>query len=253
MSINKKYFCFNSVIPVREDHRDQSEMITQMLFGEVAELIEVHNQWIKISIVHDNYEGWVDNKQLVEIEEGEFEYWKKNPHRQAAYLIKWSSEKGVFTSLRGANTPNNSKFKVANLAFESVASYDNFTNRDISSIAMSYLNAPYLWGGRTNFGIDCSGFTQAVYRFFGINLPRDAYQQVELGKEVSFEERKIGDIAFFHNSKNKIIHVGILLENDKFIHASGRVRVDQLSDIGIINSENGNTTHNLTIIKRLLN
>lgn len=247
-----KYFCFNTVIPVRAEYKDQSEIITQMVFGEVAELLETHNQWRKILIVHDNYEGWIDGKQVIEISDEEFEFWKKNQYKQTDFLSKWSSSLGVFNSLRGANIPNNSKFKVGQYTFERVGSYDRFPNKDISSIALSYLNSPYLWGGKTPFGIDCSGFTQAVYRFLGVNLPRDAYQQAEVGEEVKFEDRKIGDIVFFHNSKNKIIHVGILLEDDKFIHASGRVRVDKLTDKGIVHSENGQLTHNLTIIKRLL-
>ena len=153
-----KYFCFNTVIPVRADYSDQSEIITQMVFGEVAELLDTHNQWRKIRIIHDNYEGWIDNKQVLEVTDEEFQFWKKNQFRQTAFLMRWSSEKGVFHSLRGANIPNTSKFKIGAFTFERIASDEQFANKDISSIAMSYLNAPYLWGGKTAFGIDCSGF-----------------------------------------------------------------------------------------------
>lgn len=247
-----KYFCFNTAIPVRADHKDESEIITQLIFGEVAEEIETYNQWRKIKIAHDNYEGWIDHKQVFEITNIEFDFWQKNQFRQTDFLCKWSTDQGVFTSLRGANIPNNSKFRVGKWTFERLSSFDPFPNKDISSVALSYLNAPYLWGGKTYFGIDCSGFTQAVYRFFGVELPRDAYEQAVHGETVSFSDRQIGDIVFFHNTKNKIIHVGILLEDDKFIHASGRVRVDHLKEEGIIHIENGQLTHNLTIIKRLL-
>jgi cell wall-associated NlpC family hydrolase len=252
MTVNQKYFCHHTVIPVRADHKDQSEIVTQLVFGEVAELLEKHNQWRKIKIAHDGYEGWIDQKQIIKIKEEEFDFWSKNKQRQTAYLAKWSTKQGVFTSLRGANVPNNSKFIVGGMTFEQLTAYDHFVEKDISSIALSYLNAPYLWGGKTQFGIDCSGFTQTVYRFFGVELPRDAYQQAELGSAIGFEERKIGDIAYFHNADQKIIHVGILLEDDKFIHASGRVRIDQLSKEGIIHSENGQKTHNLTCLRRIL-
>jgi cell wall-associated NlpC family hydrolase len=247
-----KYFCFNTVIPVRATHKDESEITTQLVFGEVAEEIETHNQWRKIRIAHDDYEGWIDHKQVIKISDEEFEFWKKNSFRQTDFFCKWKTSEGVFTSLRGANIPNNLKFKVGQMTFVRIAHSDAFSNKDISSIALSYLNAPYLWGGKTYFGIDCSGFTQAVYRFYGINLPRDAYEQANHGETIAFSDRKIGDIAFFHNAKNKITHVGILLEDDKFIHASGRVRIDILREKGIFHSDNGELTHDLTIIKRLI-
>ncbi len=252
MIATKKYFCYTTIVPVRADHKDQSEIVTQMVFGEVATLLDTYNQWRKIKIAHDGYEGWIDHKQVIEIKEEEYDFWSKNKQRQTAYLAKWSTKLGVFTSLRGANIPNNSKFIVGGMSFEQLSTFEHFTEKDISSIALSYLNAPYLWGGKTQFGIDCSGFTQTVYRFLGVELPRDAYQQAECGEHINFEDRQIGDIAYFHNSQQKIIHVGILLEDDKFIHASGRVKIDQLTKEGIIHSENGQKTHNLTCLRRVL-
>mgnify|MGYP003978580471 FL=1 len=122
----------------------------------------------------------------------------------------------------------------------------------ITENAMMYLNSPYLWGGRTPFGIDCSGFTQMVYRLQGIDLPRDAYQQAEVGTTLSFvEESEAGDLAFFDNAEGKVIHVGIILDNNHIIHASGKVRIDRIDQQGIFNKEEGKHTHKLRLIKSI--
>ena len=119
--------------------------------------------------------------------------------------------------------------------------------------ALGFLNAPYLWGGRSFFGIDCSGFTQIIYKINGIKLPRDAYQQVECGEALDFvEEAKGGDLAFFENENGDIIHVGIMLDDQKIIHAHGKVRIDELDSIGVFNKEQNKHTHKLRIIKRIV-
>jgi cell wall-associated NlpC family hydrolase len=119
--------------------------------------------------------------------------------------------------------------------------------------ALMYLHAPYLWGGRSPFGIDCSGFVQVVYKFSGIQLPRDAWQQAEKGDLLSFiEESAPGDLAFFDNDEGTIIHVGILLENNRIIHASGKVRIDVIDHQGIYNRDLRAYTHNLRLIKSIL-
>ena len=118
--------------------------------------------------------------------------------------------------------------------------------------ALIYLNAPYLWGGRSPFGIDCSGFIQMVYRLQGINLPRDAYQQAEFGKKLSLIESEAGDLAFFDNKNHKVTHVGIILNDDNIIHASGRVRIDKFDQQGIYNKKLDNYTHKLQFIKSIV-
>ena len=126
------------------------------------------------------------------------------------------------------------------------------TKEKLVGNALIYLNTPYLWGGRSPFGIDCSGFTQVVYRLQGISLPRDAYQQAEIGTTLSFiEESEPGDLAFFDNNEGKIIHVGIILENNHIIHASGKVRIDRIDQQGIFNKEKGQHTHKLRLIKSI--
>jgi cell wall-associated NlpC family hydrolase len=118
---------------------------------------------------------------------------------------------------------------------------------------MLFLNSAYLWGGRSIFGVDCSGFCQTVFRFIGIPLLRDAYQQASQGEAIGFlEETKLGDLAFFDNEEGRITHVGMLLDQDTIIHASGRVRMDTIDHLGIVNVDTGLHTHKLRIIKRML-
>jgi gamma-D-glutamyl-L-lysine dipeptidyl-peptidase len=121
----------------------------------------------------------------------------------------------------------------------------------IRELVLSWLNAPYQWGGRSVFGVDCSGFTQIIFRQLGIKLMRDAYQQAESGEMVNFiSEGRCGDLAFFDNDDKKIVHTGILLGNDEIIHASGRVRIDKIDHYGIFNTEKNSYSHHLRMIKR---
>jgi cell wall-associated NlpC family hydrolase len=123
--------------------------------------------------------------------------------------------------------------------------------RELEKLAFVFLNTPYLWGGKSVFGADCSGFTQTVFRFVDIPLLRDAWQQATMGEEVnSLKTVRRGDLAFFDNADGKITHVGIILNNKKIIHASGKVRVDKLMEEGIINGDTKQLTHRLKLIRR---
>ncbi len=115
------------------------------------------------------------------------------------------------------------------------------------------MNAPYLWGGKTPFGIDCSGFTQMVYKLNGHALLRDASEQASQGIALSFiEESEPGDLAFFDNSEGQIIHVGIIMEDNHIIHAHGKVRIDRLDHSGIYNIDKKIHTHKLRVIKKII-
>jgi hypothetical protein len=145
------------------------------------------------------------------------------------------------------------EINIKNYQFEGLKATGIKAKSNIIATAYLYLNAPYLWGGKTPFGIDCSGFTQMVYKLNGYQLLRDASQQASQGEVLSFiEESEPGDLAFFDNEEGHIIHVGIILENNYIIHASGKVRVDRLDHLGIYNAETNRHTHRLRVIKKII-
>lgn len=223
--------CSVSIAPLRKEPSDRAEMVSQLLFGEEFNIIETQEKWVKIVCLHDGYEGWMDRKQAESISEIPF---STQPISHSIFIQNQFFPAGCYASHQDA-------------------SYKPLLLEDL---ARSYLFSPYLWGGKTHAGIDCSGFSQMVFRLVGKNIPRDAYQQAELGEVVSFvEEAKTGDLAFFDNAEGHIIHVGILLNTHdspfpKIIHASGWVRLDTLDSDGI-KKENGEQSHRLRIIKRI--
>ncbi len=252
--------CTLSAVPIRREPADASEMTNQMLFGEVAEILEKEKKWSRIKLLHDNYEGWIDIKQLTNCEEDFYENYIKKNHLLSQELIQIaSSEKSqVFLPIfLGSVLPfydkNHFKINGVEWHFEGEVSTGKSTRNDLVSTAMKYQNAPYLWGGRSPFGIDCSGLVQMVFRLGGHDLPRDAYQQAEIGETLSFlEETQPADLAFFDNEEGRITHVGILLNPEKIIHASGRVRVDNIDQTGIFNAETQSYSHKLRVIKRII-
>ena len=224
-----------SVAPVRAENSDKAEMVTQLLFGESVEILETAGNWAKIKTDYDGYEGWVDPKQISLVSEEEFS------RRQ----VKILSDNFSFYTIKDQKMLLSAGSECENLDQQN-------TQKSISEIAVDFLNVPYLWGGRNFFGIDCSGFTQLVYKIKDIKLPRDAYQQAECGFVLDFiEEAEPGDLAFFENEEGRIIHVGIMLENQKIIHAHGKVRIDQLDSVGIFNKDQNKHTHRLRFIKRI--
>lgn len=253
MQTGQFVFCAESVIPVREEHKDQAEIVTQLLFGEIATVTEIHQQWIKVKSAHDQYEGWIDHKQILLISPATADHILKNFERQQCLHGVLKSPWGIIHTVMGSFIPFGKKeFDVEQQRFEVLDLEVAPISKAVTSTAIVYKNAPYLWGGRTHYGIDCSGFTQAVYRFHGVDLPRDASQQVLVGKTVSFEDVLAGDVAYFHNEKGNVTHVGIILDELFIIHASGRVRIDRLTPTGIFNDETQKETHKLHSIKRFL-
>lgn len=230
-----------SIVPVRASNSDKSEMISQLLFGEAIEILDTKKNWTKIKSLYDNYEGWIDSKQYAPISDEDFE--KRDTeiitekvlyynHQEEKFLLSIGSE------VERVNPQETSPEDLRDL---------------IAETALGFINVPYLWGGRSFFGIDCSGFTQIVYKVNGIQIPRDAYQQAELGEVLDFvEEAQPGDLAFFENEDGKIIHTGIMLEDQKIIHAHGKVRIDELDSTGIFNKNLNKHTHKLRFIKRIL-
>lgn len=245
-------FCKVAVSPIRKENADPSEMVSQLLFGEVVEIQDIQDNWTQIRTFCDNYEGWTDTKHLLPLTTKELNRWLDGIGILGDLLAEIETPWGKQVITRGAFIPSdsNERFNIANYEFKFLTHF-NTIEHDLNSFANSYLNAPYLWGGKSPLGIDCSGFTQTVFRYLSKNIPRDAYQQADFGMEIPFDETESGDLAFFTNSKGKITHVGIVLENNKIIHASGWVRIDELKSDGIYKSDSGEKTHDLFVIKRL--
>ncbi len=250
-----------SAIPMRLEPSDTSEMVNQVIFGESYDVLEQRKKWIRIRLHHDRYEGWIDRKQASFMDDAQADALKEAPQRIASDLIELVSRKdgGSFfpiflgSYIPGLDAENN--FELAGEVFH----YNGPTltkmqsRTELIETAFSYLHAPYLWGGRTPAGIDCSGFTQMVYRLAGYQIPRDAYQQAELGETLSFiEESEPGDLAFFDNAEGRIIHVGLILQDNYILHASGKVRLDRLDQSGIFNAEERQHTHKLRVIKKVI-
>ena len=211
------------------------------MYGESADILEVNKNWTKIKMHYDGYEGWMDTKQIKPVTE---EYLA---NRKVTLITEDFSS--VMT-LEGKTLLSMG----SEVEFPAVASRRSHDVREsIALTAKEFLNIPYLWGGKSFFAVDCSGFVQLVYKIHNVKMPRDTYQQAEIGETLSFvEESQPGDLAFFENSEGKIIHVGIMLDNQKIIHASGKVRIDTLDSSGIFNKEMNKHTHKLRVIKSIL-
>lgn len=246
--------CPLSIVPVRKEPSDRAEMVTQWLFGETAEVLERQEKWSRLCFDHDGYEGWVDNKQLLHCD-------SPNADPDLRVLDQSSivdlGERQVLLPY-GAVLPF---FRQGSILFQGQrvpvnALVNHVAAEERGSMIETYmhpfLGAPYLWGGRTPAGVDCSGFTQMIFMFMGIYLPRDAAQQAEEGDVVELIDlAEPGDLAFFDNAEGRIIHVGIVLPDRRIVHASGRVRIDALDQEGIFNAEEKRYTHRLRTVKRI--
>lgn len=249
--------CNLAIIPLRAESSDRSEIVSQVLYGEHFEVIETQNQWSRIRLQFDDYEGWVDSKQYQVISEKSFNDLSKDAIILNADLVEYvTNPSNVLLPIPlGASLSflHHSEINIENFEFEGMKISGVKPKSDLITTAYMYLNAPYLWGGKTPFGIDCSGFTQMVYKLNGYKLLRDASQQSTQGDALSFiEESEPGDLAFFDNEEGNIIHVGIIMENNYIIHASGKVRIDRLDHLGIYNAELNRHTHRLRVIKKII-
>jgi hypothetical protein len=241
-----------SIVPLRHEPSDPSELVSQVLYGEFFKVLEQRKKWSKIRLEFDNYEGWIDNKQYVEITEDMFQNLSSKPLMVSTDLIEHITNVNGQLNLVPIGATLNG-LSLLNHTFEGEYLKDKQHKSKLIDTAFMYLNAPYLWGGKTPFGIDCSGFTQMVYKLNGYNIYRDASQQATQGEALSFiEESEPGDLAFFDNNEGSITHVGIIMKDNYIIHAHGCVRIDRLDHTGIFNNEMNTHTHKLRVIKRII-
>jgi cell wall-associated NlpC family hydrolase len=232
-------------------------MNSQVLFGEVFTIIDKQKHWTKIQLAFDDYEGYLHNQQYQEIsEETHLQITTKTPFYSGEIIDFITNDKNELTTIPlGANLPlyNNCKIQIntQSYRYEGSVLSGKKIKKEILKTAFTYLNTPYLWGGKTPFGIDCAGFTQMVYKLCGYQLARDVKEQATQGEVLSFiEESEPGDLAFFDDEEGIITHVGIILNDYNIIHAFGKVRIDTLDHSGIFNADLQKHTHKLRVIKK---
>ncbi|TPN89069.1 C40 family peptidase [Aquimarina algicola] len=244
--------CNLSIVPLRFEPKDMSEMVSQVLYGDLFKILEKRKKWSKIRLAYDNYEGWIDNKQYLTITKEEYTDFINKPMSLVGDMVEFISTKDnqLMPVVLGSSLVALDFFEHH---FEGARIDEKQLKQKIVDTAFLFLNAPYLWGGKTNFGIDCSGFTQMVYKLNGYPLLRDASQQATMGDPLSFiEESEPGDLAFFDNEEGMITHVGIMMKDNYIIHAHGKVRIDRIDHTGIYNSEKRTHTHKLRVIKKII-
>lgn len=240
--------CLLPVVPLRKEPSDGSEMVSQLLFGEPLRVVEKGEKWIGVASSLDGYEGWVDAKQIRGLSPSQHEEllgWK-GMVCDAMSKVRIGSR--VMMLPMGSRLPEG-----RSSLWESVPELVGASAPEsLLTTALSLLGSPYLWGGKTLMGIDCSGFVQVVHSVHGIRLPRDAKDQALCGTLVEgLQESVAGDLAFFSNPQGRVIHVGILLPDQEIIHASGEVRIDRIDSRGIFNRDRGLYTHQLCRIVRV--
>jgi hypothetical protein len=244
--------CLLSIVPMRAEPKDTSELVSQIIYGESFKIIEQRSKWSLIRLSFDGYNGWIDNKQLVKIDKSTYEsiISKKNIYSSDLIEFIQLKEKGLLTIPIGSNLKN---IELFNHHFDGDSISSVLPKENIIETSLLLLNAPYLWGGRTPFGIDCSGFTQLIYKINGYKIDRDAKDQAKLGQVLSFvQESEPGDLAFFDNNEGDIVHVGIIMKDNYIIHAHGHVRIDRLDQTGIYNVDTKKHSHKLRVIKKII-
>jgi hypothetical protein len=252
--------CRLSIVPVRGEASDKTELVTQLFFGEHYEVLSStkDRKWLRIRNYFDQYEGWLDAKQHHAITQEHFDYVNRADFKITTDITtSILYNKNPIPIVMGSIIPisGSELFKMEEQFAFNGESKSMGQKRDAEFLkltAQKYLNAPYQWGGKSPFGIDCSGFTQMVFKINGHKLLRDADQQSKQGKSVALTDVRPGDLAFFKNKENKVSHVGILTAKDKIIHASGKVRMDYFNEEGILPGETKVFSHTSPSIRRIL-
>ncbi len=257
--------CGLSAVPVRAEPTDRAELVTELLFGECYTVLLTQGSWLRVEAAADHYLGWIDAKQHYPVSPAYFTAWCAQDHPRALDVVQVVSSADArqpitlgcrlpffdgMTLKLGDDNPLFYNGTATNLAQSCLPERQLVLLR---KMGQQFLKAPYVWGGKNIFGIDCSGLTQTLFGLIGIQLPRDARQQITLGEPVDFvTQAQPGDLAFFDNAEGRIVHVGMVLDEGLILHASGEVRLDPLDHNGIYSRRRQVYSHKLRLIKRLL-
>jgi cell wall-associated NlpC family hydrolase len=228
-------------------------MLTQLLYGELFKIIENRKYWSKIRSVDDGMEGWVTKQQFLPIDKSQFSAIEENENpKYASDLVGYATanDQALIPVLLGSSVSN---APLMSQSFEGTCLNGARLKSNIVPTAMYYLHAPFLWGGKTPFGVDDAGLSQMVYKINGYRLPRRASEQAMVGESLSFiEESEPGDLAFFDDKEGNIDHVGIIMKDNFIIHSHGKVRIDRIDHTGIFNTDEGLYSHPLRVIKKIV-
>ncbi len=253
--------CLLPVAPLRTEAAEVAEQCSQVVFGDVFQILESTEKNSRIRLWYDDYEGWIDRKQYVEIDRDDYYLLTRaKPLYTGDFVNKvriLNNRTGLSYEARVpfAGRVFSKHYRVGDYEIDAseacLLKEEAFCGQRLLQYVERYLYTPYLWGGKSNFATDCSGFTQSIFKMFGSMLKRDASQQFTQGRRIaSLNEAKAGDLAFFSNAAGKIVHVGILLSNSSIVHASGYVRTDKIDDKGILRTEDGVYSHALEQVRR---
>jgi gamma-D-glutamyl-L-lysine dipeptidyl-peptidase len=258
-TINKSIaICHVSAANVMKEASHYSALETQILFGEAITITEIKNNWCHITANCDGYNGWVLLSQFTIVPQLP----TIDNINSFTPSIAVHNQHSIYLPA-GASLPNckNNQVQIGDSVFTAInnclqVNQLQWIEKNIQEIVHSYRYVPYVWGGRTHAGIDCSGFSAMLYKYFNLPLKHEATWQSKQGTVVDFLQQAVcGDLAFFDDEEGDITHVGIMLNNAEIIHATetaGGVTIDDIDNAGIISRLTGKRTHQLRVIKRLL-